>query len=159
MSSEPERHVRGDSCPDFARVQTGVGILRVPPGMAAQLHGLYHNGMIRRAGTHPGISKCMQDPRHRIPAPLSRAPPRPRSIQRHHHPPQNRSPAPRPPPSVAFDEFLKQWERLLTWATLKTLTDHSVMPLMPARQTSSRLAKRILTDYGPNLRKWLGPRT
>jgi len=145
------------SCPDFTSIQTGVGVLPVPSGMAVQLHHLHHNWVIRTGGA--ACSTPAQFVERNVLTP-SRAPPGGRPIQRHHPPPQNRSPAPpapRPPPSDSFSAFIKQWERLLVWATFKTLLDFKVMPTRPARAASGRLAKRILSDYGPALHKWLGP--
>ncbi len=137
-------------CPDFTQVQTGVGVLQVPSRLAGQMHLLYHNG---RGRTHPCGSLSRQPAGNLI------RPHTPRPIQRHHPPPQKRSPPPLPPPSDNLQAMIKQWERLLTWATLKTLQDFGVMPARPAREASRRLAKRILADYGPSLHKWLGPRT
>lgn len=144
----PLSEAKTRACPDFTQIMTGVGQLPVATGLAGQMHLLQHNALVRTG----------KKPRCKISEPL-RAPQNPQPIQRHHTPPQNPPPAPRPPPSDSITDLMKQWERLLTWATLKTLTDHSVMPLMPARQTSLRLAKRILQDYGPSLHKWLGTRT
>jgi len=159
MSSEPGHPSRasngqGDNCPDFSHVTTGVGRLPVPAGMAGQMHLLEHNALARRGEKR----RCtVRPPETATEGPL-RALITPRPIQRHHPPTQNRSPAPRPPPSDSLSDLMKQWERLLTWATLKTLTDFSVMPAAAARATSRRLATRILDDYGPSLHKWLGSR-
>jgi len=154
MSSETGPPSKETSCPDFTVVQTGVGLLPVPSGLAGQMHLLHHNGLGRRglkAGCGSGkVRNSRPNPR--------RAPQTTVSTLRHHPPPQNRyttSPSPRPPPSGSYDDLIKQWERLLTWATLKTLQDFKVMPSRPAREVSRRLARRVLSDYGPSLRKWL----
>lgn len=165
MSSEQERPSNETSesrgvirCPDFTVMSTGVGLLPVPPGMAAMMHLLHHNGLSR--GNKPGPARdgqsCRQQPLVDPTQPPDRAPPARRLEQRHHPPPQNRSPPPLPPPSAGYSDLIKQWERLLTWATLRTLTDFKVMPLRPAREASRRVAQRILTDYGPSLYNWLG---
>ena len=130
-------------CPDFTSLSTGVGRLPVSSGMAAQLHILYHNGL----RCSRGLDSSATEP--------SRAPITPSPIQRDHPPAEKASPDPLPPPSGSYPDLIKQWERLLTWATLKTLQDFKVMPTRPAREVSQRLAKRILDDYGPSLHKWL----
>jgi len=154
MSSEPGRPLRQTSCPDFSRIETGVGTLPVPPGIQQQLHIMYHNRPAR--GRHDLQAKCFDrvditEPRTATQTP-SPTPRHPLRIQK-------RSPPPLPPPSLSYPALIKQWERLLTWATLKTLQDFQVMPARPAREVSRRLAIRILADYGPSLHKWLGRRT
>ncbi len=146
MSSEQGLPSKGSSCPDFDVIATGVGPLRVPPGLAGQMHMLYHNG--RGAGGH----KCAAG----HPPPDRRAPGTLRTTLRHHTPPPT---APLPPPSAPYRDLIKQWERLLAWATYKTLMDFNVMPGRPAREASRRVAKRILSDYGPSLHNWLVRRT
>jgi len=152
MSSEPGPRSKGISCPDFTAVETGVGLLPVPAGLAGQMHVLHHTAMIRRGIQQPR-SCLMPESTQTNPR---RAPRGALPIQRHHPRPQNASPSPRPPPSASYDQLVKQWERLLTWATLKTLQDFDVMPPRPAREASRRLAQRILADYGPSLYQWLG---
>lgn len=139
--------MNGTSCPDFTWVRTGVGDLPVPSGFAAQMHILHHNAgstlpckPLRASGAL--VVRERYHPPERKP---SKGPPR-----------ANRRPL--PPPRDRYPDLIKQWERLLTWATLKTLTDFNVMPLRPARQTGMRLAQRIVADYSPALRKWLGTR-
>lgn len=153
MSSDDEPRSRRVSyaaraCPDFTAVQTGVGLLPVPPRFAGQMHQLHHNALAR--GGKKGLS-CRAFDRITPQKPRT-APQTPRPIQGH-HPPR------RPPPSDPYPALSKQWERLLTWATFKTLTDFEVMPVRPAREASRRVAMRILQDYGPSLRNWLGRQT
>ncbi len=140
-------------CPDFAVVQTGVGQLPVPAGLARQMHYLQHNAAVQLGVSPECISSGFRAERPLRPAPG------PRKAQGHHPLPQKRSTAPLPPPNRSFKDLVRQWERLLSWATYKTLTDFSVMPPKPAREASRKVAKRILADYGPNLHKWLGQRT
>lgn len=151
MSSDRGRPSNATSCPDFHTIETGVGVLAVPSGLAGQMHILHHNGLILG-----GFKPCRRL-RLNITEP-STGPVTPEPIQRHHPSPKNRAPSPRPPPSGHYDDLVKQWERLLTWATLKTLLDFDIMPAAAARATSRRLATRILDDYGPSLHKWLGRR-
>ncbi len=152
MSSDRARPLKETSCGEFATIQTGVGALPVPPGFAGQIHMLHHNGL-----TKSGISPCrplridITEPR--------RAPQTSEPTPRHHPLPEKPSPPSPPPPSGDFPHLVKQWERLLTWATLKTLIDFKVMPARPAREASRRLAQKILADYGPSLHNWLGKRT
>lgn len=125
-------------------VQTGVGTLPVPSRLAAQMHTLFHNARGRK---HLG-SKCS----------ISGAAVTSEKFENPPKTPQEPGSAPLPPPSGRFQDLEKQWERLLTWATLRTLQDYDVMPARPAREVSRRLARRILADYGPSLHKWLGQR-
>lgn len=148
MSSDHERRSSETRCPDFNTVATGVGILPVPSGLAAQMHVLYHNTLTDvdckslRASGKP-IYRERYHPPEKKP---SKGPP---SADRR----------PLPPPRDQYPDLIKQWERLLAWATFKTLTDFKVMPGRPAREASRRVAKRILADYGPALHNWLGTRT
>ena len=151
MSSDHGPPSNATRCPDFHAIQTGVGVLTVPPGLAGQMHMLHHNGLGRG-----GFQPC-RTLRVNITEP-STAILGARATPRHRSPSKKPSPSPRPPPSRSFDDLMQQWERLLTWATLKTLKDFDVMPAAAARATSRRLATRILDDYGPSLHKWLGRR-
>ncbi len=143
-------------CPDFAKIHTGVGTLPVPPSLARQIHFLHHNALAQKGAQLEPFSCRSSGFRSTQPP---RTPPAPQKAQRHHRPPQKRSPAPLPPPSRSFDDLIRQWERLLTWATYRTLTDFRVMPPRLAREASRRVSKRILADYGSSLHKWLGQRT
>lgn len=152
MRSELGHHLNGIECPDFTKISTGVGVLPIPVGMAAQTHMLHHNALVR-GGLYPD---------HPIPFVMDvalepRTAPQASEAGERNHPPKKKPPAaPLPPPQGRYRDFTRQWERLLAWATWRTLTDQNVMPGISARAAARNLARRISNDYGPMLEKWLG---
>lgn len=95
-----------------------------------------------------GMARQMHMLSHREPLEAVKAPLDP-GVAPTHHPAEEKG------SEVAL---MKQWERLLRWATWKTLTDFKVMPARPARATAHRLAQQMMRDYGPGLSKWLAGR-